>query len=57
METVGKNTVDVLRLPVNTEEHTFQSWQVKYKRSHILHSKCSNESGCADNNDCCSFCL
>ncbi|KAJ9583590.1 hypothetical protein L9F63_022063 [Diploptera punctata] len=57
METLPKGGIDILRLPVNTEEHKFQSWQVKYRQSHILHSKCSSESGCIDNDGCCLFCL
>ncbi|KAJ9574255.1 hypothetical protein L9F63_026098, partial [Diploptera punctata] len=44
METLPKGGIDILRLP---------SWQVKYRQSHILHSKCSSESGCIDNDGCC----
>jgi len=57
MET-DETTGDILRLPVNSEEYTFNSWQVKYKRSHILHSKCSNEKHCGDEvSENCLFCL
>jgi len=56
MET-DETTGDILRLPVNSEEYTFNSWQVKYKRSHILHSKCSNEKHCGDEvSENCLFC-
>ncbi|XP_069684764.1 TIP41-like protein isoform X2 [Periplaneta americana] len=49
---------DIMRLPINSEEHTFNNWEVKYKRSHILHSKCSNEKGCGDDlSETCLFCL
>lgn len=49
---------DILRLPVDSEEHSFNSWQVKYKRSHILHSKCSNEELCRDEtSESCLYCL
>jgi len=49
---------DILRLPVNSEEHTFNSWEVKYKQSHILHSKCSNNKHCGDEaSESCLFCL
>ncbi|XP_066581568.1 TIP41-like protein [Prorops nasuta] len=51
--------IDILRLPVNEEEHIFPPWYVKYTQSHILHSKCSkNENGCDDTDqDACQFCV
>ncbi|XP_076237554.1 TIP41-like protein [Calliopsis andreniformis] len=50
--------IDILRLPVNQEEHVFPPWHIKYTQSHILHSKCSvNEDGCEDKDgDPCQFC-
>lgn len=51
--------IDILRLPVDQEEHVFPPWSIKYTQSHILHSKCSkNEEACADDDtDPCTFCL
>ncbi|XP_012279673.1 TIP41-like protein [Orussus abietinus] len=51
--------IDILRLPVNEEEHFFPPWNIKYTQSHILHSKCSkNDSGCGeDDDDACQFCV
>lgn len=51
--------IDILRLPVNQEEHSFPPWNLKYTQSHILHSKCSrSENGCGDNDvDACQFCV
>ncbi|XP_076278085.1 TIP41-like protein [Lasioglossum baleicum] len=50
--------IDILRLPVNHEEHVFPPWHVKYTKSHILHSKCSkSENGCTDKDDPCQFCV
>lgn len=41
-------TSDVERkLPVNAEDLEFYDWQVKYRKSHILHSKCLNDT-CGD---------
>lgn len=49
--------IDILRLPVSKEEHNFPPWNIKYTRSHILHSKCSkSEDGCGDK-DACQFCI
>ncbi|XP_011345432.2 TIP41-like protein [Ooceraea biroi] len=50
--------IDILRLPVNEEEHVCPPWRIKYTQSHILHSKCSkSESGCdAKDADACQFC-
>ena len=55
----SKSEVDIKRLPVNSEEHTFNSWTVKYRKSHILHSKCSkHEGGCTEEStEACLFCL
>ncbi|XP_033338895.2 TIP41-like protein [Megalopta genalis] len=50
--------IDILRLPVNQEEHIFPPWHIKYTKSHILHSKCSkNEDGCNDKDSPCQFCV
>ncbi|XP_068979300.1 TIP41-like protein isoform X2 [Bombus flavifrons] len=51
--------IDILRLPVNQEEHVFPPWHIKYTQSHILHSKCSkSENGCGDQDaDACQFCI
>ncbi|XP_048511398.1 TIP41-like protein isoform X2 [Athalia rosae] len=51
--------IDILRLPVNQEEHTFPPWYLKYTQSHILHSKCSRSTNaCGDNDvDACQFCV
>ncbi|KAM0729648.1 TIP41-like protein [Formica fusca] len=51
--------IDILRLPVNEEEHICPPWRIKYTQSHILHSKCSkSESGCGSNHDtACQFCV
>ncbi|XP_035741432.1 TIP41-like protein [Vespa mandarinia] len=51
--------IDILRLPVNEEEHVFPPWQIKYTQSHILHSKCSkSENGCGDQDaTACQFCI
>lgn len=49
--------IDILRLPVNQEEHIFPPWQIKYTQSHILHSKCSkHEESCPPDSDPCQFC-
>ncbi|CAD6208810.1 GSCOCG00003617001-RA-CDS [Cotesia congregata] len=49
--------IDILRLPVNQEEHIFPPWQIKYTQSHILHSKCSkHEESCPADSDPCQFC-
>lgn len=62
METLkNPGGIDILRLPVNKEEHVFPPWYMKYTQSHILHSKCSvtgqEDNGCPDNSDACQFCL
>ncbi|GJQ81204.1 hypothetical protein Trydic_g23372 [Trypoxylus dichotomus] len=53
-----KGEIDIQRLPVDAEEHTFNNWTVKYKRSHILHSQCSTIEKCsATTDDKCQFCI
>lgn len=51
--------IDILRLPVNEEEHICPPWRIKYTQSHILHSKCSkSENGCGTNDTmACQFCM
>lgn len=51
--------IDILRLPVNEEEHICPPWRIKYTQSHILHSKCSkNENSCDDQDaNACQFCV
>ncbi|XP_043268518.1 TIP41-like protein isoform X2 [Venturia canescens] len=50
--------IDILRLPVNQEEHNFPPWNIKYTQSHILHSKCSKtEEGCSQDPEPCQFCV
>ncbi|XP_018307473.1 TIP41-like protein [Mycetomoellerius zeteki] len=51
--------IDILRLPVNEEEHICPPWRIKYTQSHILHSKCSkSENGCSTNDtNACQFCV
>ncbi|CAK9815354.1 TIP41-like protein [Anthophora quadrimaculata] len=51
--------IDILRLPVNQEEHVFPPWHIKYTQSHILHSKCSkSENSCGDKDaSACQFCI
>lgn len=51
--------IDILRLPVNEEEHVFPPWNIKYTQSHILHSKCSRgEGSCSDSDpNACQFCI
>lgn len=53
--------VEINKLPVNEEEYAFESWNIKYKQSHILHSKCTentSETGCSNLNSdkLCLFC-
>lgn len=50
--------IDILRLPVNEEEHICPPWRIKYTQSHILHSKCSkSENGCTNDTNACQFCI
>lgn len=52
-----KNAVDLNHLPVSCEEHTFEGWTVKSKKSHILSSKCAADGACVKNTaDECQFC-
>ncbi|KAL7306860.1 hypothetical protein TKK_0001020 [Trichogramma kaykai] len=52
--------IDILRLPVNEEEHVYPPWYMKYTKSHILHSKCSvtgqENQGCPEDINQCQFC-
>lgn len=58
MVTTVKCAVDITRLPVNEETHIFEGWTVEFRKSHILHSKCSNSAKkCEENsNNKCLFC-
>lgn len=52
-----KSPVDITRLPVNNEECTFEGWTVKYQKSHILSSKCTNNNSCSEeSSEECLFC-
>lgn len=52
-----KNPVDITRLPVNNEECTFEGWTIKYQKSHILSSKCTNNNSCSEeSSEECLFC-
>lgn len=58
MSVETRTNIDILRLPVNSEVHRFGEWELKYKQSHILHSKCYKDGECcADSKDVCFFCL
>ncbi|XP_071455568.1 TIP41-like protein [Hetaerina americana] len=59
MTETSKNPIDIQKFPLNSEEHTFKSWKVKYEQSHILHSKCSKEGECNlnDESNLCEFCV
>lgn len=46
------------RLPVNTESHKFNDWDIVYYKSHILKSMCTNNQKCIkDDPGCCELCL
>ena len=52
--------IDIIRLPVSEEEHIFPPWQMRYKRSHILHSKCIKDEDSFCDENCpepCLFCV
>lgn len=54
----NKSEIEIQRLPVNSEEHIFNDWIVKYKKSHILHSICATSEKCKnDSNEPCLLCL
>uniref|UniRef100_A0A1B6C2K4 TIP41-like protein n=1 Tax=Clastoptera arizonana TaxID=38151 RepID=A0A1B6C2K4_9HEMI len=53
-----KNPVDFDKLPVNSGEHTFEDWDIKFKQSHILSSKCSGPPVCSEDKGLyCPFCV
>ncbi|KAF2886678.1 hypothetical protein ILUMI_19496 [Ignelater luminosus] len=53
-----KSEVDIQRLPVNSEEHKFHDWIIRYTKSHILHSQCSTVDQCTKDIDHqCQFCI
>lgn len=52
------NEIDIHRLPVNSEEHNFHDWIIKYTKSHILHSQCTSTDKCNQNDqETCQFCM
>ncbi|EEB12723.1 conserved hypothetical protein [Pediculus humanus corporis] len=54
-------STDIVRLPVNSEQHRFNSWEVKYTKSHILSSQCTQNGTCkpgtTGNDELCLFCM
>ncbi|KAL0279099.1 UNVERIFIED_CONTAM: hypothetical protein PYX00_000721 [Menopon gallinae] len=52
---------DIPRLPVNSEQHRFFSWEVKYTKSHILSSQCTKDGKCnpgmTGEEEMCLFCM
>lgn len=53
-----KGEIDIQRLPVDSEEHTFNNWVIKYRKSHILHSQCTTNEKCSNNaEEKCQFCM
>ncbi|GAB0092663.1 TIP41-like protein [Sergentomyia squamirostris] len=46
------------RLPVNSESVKYNDWNIKYTKSHILKSICTNDNKCKLNEtDCCELCF
>lgn len=47
----------IQRLPINSEQYTFNNWIIKFKKSHILNSMCTTPNICSDTTkDCCILC-
>ncbi|XP_057660256.1 TIP41-like protein [Diorhabda carinulata] len=60
MCTVNKNNgeIEIHRLPVNSEEYTINDWTMKFTKSHILHSICTNNDACNSKpEERCLLCL
>ncbi|XP_023016005.1 TIP41-like protein [Leptinotarsa decemlineata] len=54
----AEGEIEIQRLPVNSEEHTFNGWTVKYTKSHILHSICRTSEKCkVKSEEQCLLCL
>lgn len=46
------------RLPLNTETHKFNGWEIVYHKSHILKSVCTNNNQCTKGDPAaCELCL
>lgn len=47
-----------VRLPVDSETHSFDDWTISYTKSHILKSVCLNDNKCiAGEPSCCELCV
>lgn len=47
-----------VRLPVDSESHTYDDWTISYTKSHILKSVCINDNKCAPGEaGCCELCV
>ncbi|XP_019546940.3 TIP41-like protein [Aedes albopictus] len=47
-----------VRLPVDSESHTFDDWTIAYTKSHILKSVCTNDNKCVQGETgCCELCV
>ncbi|EAT35384.1 AAEL012448-PA [Aedes aegypti] len=47
-----------VRLPVDSESHTFDDWTISYTKSHILKSVCINDNKCVPGEaGCCELCV
>ncbi|XP_065158009.1 TIP41-like protein [Atheta coriaria] len=56
--TIHPSHVNIPRLPVDSEEQQFESWLIKYTKSHILHSQCTTADKCANtSSERCTFCV
>lgn len=47
-----------VRLPVDSESHSFDDWTIAYTKSHILKSVCINDNKCVQGDEkCCELCV
>lgn len=47
-----------MRLPVDSETHTYDDWTIAYTKSHILKSVCVNDNACVRGDPaCCELCV
>ncbi|KAL9693336.1 hypothetical protein quinque_012621 [Culex quinquefasciatus] len=47
-----------VRLPVDSETHTYDDWTIAYTKSHILKSVCVNDNACVRGDpSCCELCV